>query len=88
MLQPTSGAEVAILGSTRPSRPHEASGGILANEMGLGKTLTVIAAVIRSIDLAISFSKSRERGTAILDTRTKVATKSTLIIAPSVCEYP
>ncbi|KAI2770756.1 SNF2 family N-terminal domain-containing protein [Daldinia loculata] len=56
-------------------------GGLIADTMGLGKTLTMLAAVLRSVPAARLFGSSHDKPE---DERTgKARTKATLLIVPS-----
>lgn len=58
-------------------------GGILADGMGLGKTLTMIATIVTTISRAEQFALANNDGTKAI----KIPVISTLVIVPSVCEY-
>lgn len=66
-----------ITGAKSPTNP-DTLGGILADEMGMGKTLSVLSAIIDSLDDAQVFSKSGGQNNIM----------STLIIVPSECMLP
>ena len=62
--------------------PEETLGGILADEMGPGKSLTMLAAIITSLHNASNYAASRNlqpdnNGSLA------IAAKSTLVIVPS-----
>jgi SWI/SNF-related matrix-associated actin-dependent regulator of chromatin subfamily A3 len=62
-------------------------GGILADDMGLGKTLTMIATIVTTLSRATHFATgefSPDKGTK----SGKIPVMSTLVIVPSVCQYP
>lgn len=63
----------------------ETGGGILADEMGMGKTLSVLALILRTLDTAHSWaanvdaaSQSEQR-----DLRTRMRSGATLVVASS-----
>ena len=61
-------------------------GGILADGMGLGKTLTMIAGIVTSLSCAEEFAM----GKLLNDEEDKISltpVKSTLVIVPSICQY-
>jgi SNF2 family DNA or RNA helicase len=66
--------------------PSENGGGILADEMGLGKTLTVISAIIRTAGDAKSFAERKEGTPENPDTSQHLASRSTLVVCPSLRE--
>ena len=69
-----------ITGEKSSRRPSECRGGILADEMGMGKSLTLLALIVRSLGEAYAFSKSepgpegRSGG--------QLYSRGTLIVAP------
>lgn len=60
-------------------------GGILADDMGLGKSLIMISAIIGSLssalDYAVSLTSKPGEGSEVV-----LAAKSTLVILPSACK--
>lgn len=71
-----------LTGAKRPRR-EEVLGGIVADDMGLGKSLVVLYTVTTTSDRAKSFAESVD------ETRSsdRIASKATLILAPSTCKY-
>ncbi|KAH7329591.1 SNF2 family N-terminal domain-containing protein [Stachybotrys elegans] len=69
-----------ITGSKR-STPDDVPGGIFADGMGLGKTLTMIAAVVASLSRASEFATFHSKATEVLSWLVRV--QSTLVIVPS-----
>ncbi|KAI0968626.1 SNF2 family N-terminal domain-containing protein [Xylaria arbuscula] len=63
-----------LSGSKRPE-PAEITGGIIADDMGLGKSLVMISTIVSSIDRAKEFVASQSSR--------KIACPATLIIVPS-----
>lgn len=66
-------------------RPPEKGGGILADEMGMGKTLTMISVIVQSLSQASSYvtemqSSEHHSGKA------QIYSHSTLIVVPSACK--
>lgn len=68
-----------VTGTERYEQPFEPRGGILADEMGLGKTLSTLCVIISSLERSREFA-SQGSGKA-------VPTKTTLVVAPSLCKY-
>lgn len=64
-----------ITGSKSPS-PDDVRGGLLAGEMGLGKTLSMISAVVTAMSCAESYAKSTQTRSGV------TPTLSTLVIVP------
>lgn len=74
-----------ITGSTSP-KPEDMLGGILADGMGLGKTLTMIASIVASLSRIEEFAM----GKLLNDEEARMSLTpviSTLVIVPSVCQY-
>ncbi|CVK84371.1 uncharacterized protein FPRN_01930 [Fusarium proliferatum] len=61
-------------GAKRPSQ-EEAEGGILADDMGLGKSLVILSTIAGSLDRANAFAESNQRSAATL-----IVVSSTLLI--------
>ena len=80
--------EHLITGSKTTHCPVETVGGILADYMGLGKTLTMISTIVRTADNAQLFA---ETGNDVVDTSsgkcTRLTSRSTLVIVPSSCGF-
>lgn len=67
-------------------RPDEKGGGVLADEMGMGKSLAVLALIIRTLDRAhqwVEVHRSDEPSYR----RTHTYSHSTLVIVPSACKF-
>lgn len=60
---------------------HTALGGIIADVMGLGKTLTTLTAILRSSEEALSFVFARPAALSLQGD--VVRTKATLVVVPS-----
>ena len=68
-------------GAKRPQR-DEAKGGIIADDMGLGKSLVILSTIAGSLDRAKEFVSTENQ--LIQDQpQKKVASGATLILAPS-----
>ena len=61
-------------------------GGILADGMGLGKTLTMIASIVASLSRAEDFATRKLSNNGEAQTST-IPVKSTLVIVPSTCKW-
>ncbi|ETS77388.1 hypothetical protein PFICI_11262 [Pestalotiopsis fici W106-1] len=70
-----------LSGAKRPER-SDARSGIIADEMGLGKSLVVIYTIASSLDRGEAFVAA-EKKQRLSQPERKVASKATLIIAPS-----
>ena len=55
-------------------------GGILADEMGMGKSLTLLSLITHTLTEAQRFGESQRN--TIMERETKGVTKATLLIAP------
>ncbi|KAK3389795.1 SNF2 family N-terminal domain-containing protein [Podospora didyma] len=72
-----------VITQSKSSKPKEIFGGILADGMGLGKTLTMIASIVSTLPRAHAFARKG----SFEDTQDKaslIAVKSTLVIVPSI----
>jgi SNF2 family DNA or RNA helicase len=79
--------EHQISGQSQFILPHISAGGILADVMGLGKTLTVLSAIVHSMDEACHFILPS--GEASVNDHLAYPTKATLVVVPSArkCAY-
>ncbi|KAI9666680.1 MAG: hypothetical protein M1821_004616 [Bathelium mastoideum] len=68
-----------ITGMCRQTQPEIAAGGIIADKMGLGKTLTMLSAITHTKDDALSFEtlRSSKREDSLYSSR------ATLVVVPS-----
>jgi SNF2 family DNA or RNA helicase len=66
-------------------RPVEKGGGILADEMGMGKTLSILALVINTVKGGHEWAENC-RQEELAQSHIHQHSHSTLIIAPSGCE--
>lgn len=62
-------------------------GGILADGMGLGKTLTMITSIVATLDSAAFFAASIHSSDDPTNSPV-IPVKSTLVIVPSTCQFP
>jgi hypothetical protein len=81
MLTPHSVFEHQISGQRQYIPPCVSAGGILADVMGLGKTLTVLSAIVHSMDEACHFTLPS--GETCVDSHLTYPTKATLVVVPS-----
>ena len=65
--------------------PEDSFGGILADDMGLGKSLSMTSAIVASKDHALKFACSHELGAQPV-AKQVVASRATLIVVPSACK--
>jgi len=66
-------------------KPEDMLGGIIADGMGLGKTLTMIASIVANLPRADEFET---RGASDGNSQTSLPPiKTTLVIVPSVCKF-
>lgn len=71
-----------IITESKCSKSEDMLGGILADGMGLGKTLTMITGILASLAQADEFAKSNHLNNKIAEA-SKIPVKSTLVIVPS-----
>lgn len=69
-----------IITGMRSREPVDIRGGILADDMGVGKTLSMIASIVTSPPSDITTLEKPADSSLIF-------AKSTLVVVPSVCEY-
>jgi SNF2 family DNA or RNA helicase len=65
-------------------RPEEKGGGILADEMGMGKTLSILALIIKTVESAHEWAE-KGRQEEMIQSRIQQHAHSTLVVAPSEC---
>lgn len=72
-----------VTGIKSRTLPTEVGGGILADEMGMGKTFCVLALVVRTLSEAISWSN--DAGTHLAEgiSPTRILSRGTLVVVPS-----
>jgi SNF2 family DNA or RNA helicase len=66
-------------------RPDEKGGGVLADEMGMGKSLAILALLIRTLERAHEWAdghRNEERS----HSRAQTYSHSTLVVVPSACK--
>ena len=66
-------------------KPEETGGGILADEMGMGKTLSILALIIRTLNSAHGWATQNEtpEGEMSQTPRCSRRSRATLIVASS-----
>ncbi|KAM0522526.1 hypothetical protein ACHAPE_002117 [Trichoderma viride] len=62
-------------------RPDESGGGILADEMGMGKTLSILALIVKTLDVATDWAQKQESSATVEEETQR--SRSTLVIVPS-----
>ncbi|KAL3470719.1 hypothetical protein BJX99DRAFT_263989 [Aspergillus californicus] len=70
-----------VSSQTALCQSYRSSGGIIADTMGMGKTLTMLSAILFSLDEAVDFMISTDR--LFEDGSWLMPTKSTLVVVPS-----
>ncbi|KIX96920.1 uncharacterized protein Z520_07034 [Fonsecaea multimorphosa CBS 102226] len=63
--------------------PAETGGGILADEMGMGKTYSMLALIVRTLDEATKWSGDPDAHIAEEILPTKILSRATLVVVPS-----
>ncbi|KAH8708493.1 SNF2 family N-terminal domain-containing protein [Phaeosphaeriaceae sp. PMI808] len=71
-----------VLTKAKDSEPREARGGIIADDMGLGKSLTILSAIARSVGEAGEFVSTWTKDSKP-SSEAQVASRATLIMVPS-----
>ncbi|KAK0707849.1 SNF2 family N-terminal domain-containing protein [Lasiosphaeris hirsuta] len=65
-----------------PARPDEMGGGVLADEMGMGKTLSTLALAIETLEAGQEWAKQKQ-GEEHTNAKVKQYSHSTLVVVPS-----
>ncbi|KAK8868948.1 SNF2 family N-terminal domain-containing protein [Apiospora arundinis] len=71
-----------VTGSRSVTQPEERGGGVLADEMGTGKSLSTLALIAQTLDLGREWLQERQSNPN-LEVKTKHYAAATLIIVPS-----
>lgn len=66
--------------------PQDFYGGVLADDMGLGKSLIMLSAIAGSLDPALTYAKTLTSAPGSTDDPV-IAAKSTLLVVPSTCKF-
>ncbi|KAF9773353.1 hypothetical protein IL306_008859 [Fusarium sp. DS 682] len=70
----------------RDIRPEERGGGILADDMGMGKSLSILALVMKTLDNGQEWAK--EKNEEHKSRRSLKFSRSTLVVVSAACESP
>ena len=80
-----------LTGAVSFAEPNETGGGILADDMGLGKSLTVLSNIVATLDKAKTFANAEEMTSADENrpncTASIMVSRATLIVVPSPCKF-
>jgi len=71
----------------RDNLPAFSTGGILADAMGLGKTLTMISAIVSTLNEAARFSAGSDHD-VIENKEAEFRTRATLVVVTSMRKFP
>lgn len=71
-----------VTGSRSVTQPEERGGGVLADEMGTGKSLSTLALIAQTLDLGREWLQERQ-STSNLEVKIKQFAAATLVIVPS-----
>ncbi|OQV01237.1 Helicase conserved domain-containing protein [Cladophialophora immunda] len=77
-----------ITGTKSRTLPAEAGGGILADEMGMGKTYSMLAVIVRTLDEATRWSEDPDVHIVEEILPTKRPSRATLVVVPSPLLLP
>ena len=69
----------------RDTRPEEKGGGILADDMGMGKSLSILALVMKTLDNGKEWAK--EKNGEHKGRKTTRFSKSTLVVVSAACKF-
>ena len=69
-----------------PSQPVETGGGVLADEMGMGKSLSMLSLIARTLGGAHDWADEQEPSSSE-DRSAKQRSRATLVVVSSGCEY-
>jgi SWI/SNF-related matrix-associated actin-dependent regulator of chromatin subfamily A3 len=72
-----------VTGIKSRTLPADVGGGILADEMGMGKTFCVLALVVRTLGEALSWSNDSDAHLSEGISPTKLLSRATLVVVPS-----
>ena len=74
-----------ITGTRSSLRPDEKGGGVLADDMGMGKSLSILALIIETVEEGREWAENR-RSETHAHAEINEYTHSTLVIVPSACK--
>ena len=74
-----------IITGSKSRDPQDTYGGVLADDMGLGKSLVMLSAIAGSLDPALTYAKALTSAPGSTDDPV-IAAKSTLLVVPSTCK--
>lgn len=75
-----------VFTGAKRTEPKEALGGILADDMGLGKSLVILSTIAKSMEQALSFA-SVNKASPPRESLKGPPSKATLVVVPSSREY-
>ena len=75
-----------LITGAKSREPQAFYGGVLADDMGLGKSLVMLSAIAGSLDPAFTYAKTLTSAPDSTDDPVIVA-KSTLLVVPSTCKF-
>jgi SWI/SNF-related matrix-associated actin-dependent regulator of chromatin subfamily A3 len=74
-----------VITGTQSHSQEDFAGGILADDMGAGKTLVVLSTVASSLDVALDYANMKP-DTPFDIVKDEIRAKTTLVIVPSACK--
>ena len=77
----------AVTGAKLQIQPPETGGGILADEMGMGKSLSILALIMKTLEDAQSWADNKNSCLSSSASVTKRHSRATLVVASSACEF-
>ncbi|KAK7981453.1 hypothetical protein PG988_003691 [Apiospora saccharicola] len=75
-----------VTGTRAPTKPEERGGGVLADEMGTGKSLSTLALITQTLDIAREW-RHQGQNTESRIAKVRHFAAATLVIAPSAREF-
>lgn len=75
-----------VLTGARSPRRDEVLGGIVADDMGLGKSLVMLSTIATSTDRAKAFANLSDAQNGASQDTSRKNSRATLILAPSTCK--
>jgi SWI/SNF-related matrix-associated actin-dependent regulator of chromatin subfamily A3 len=74
----------SITKSKSRTQPEEKGGGILADEMGMGKSLSILSLIVQTLEDGQKWAEKRKLEE---NAQVKGHTRSTLVVVSSACEF-